>query len=117
MKIIEIKILKDWQKIKSEIKNKKEIILFKYSPACSVSFTAGRIFEKWVDNNKSHENYIAAKINVIESREVSSNVETETGIKHESPQIIWINSNGEVKWDESHFGITESNLNKQLTLT
>ena len=115
MKIFEIKTLNDWQKIKSDPKNKKEIILFKYSPICSVSFTAGRIFEEWL-NNKADQNFIAAKINVIESREVSNNVESETGIRHESPQIIWINSNGEVKWNESHFGITESNLNKQLCL-
>lgn len=117
MKIIEIKTLKDWQKIKSEIKNNKEIILFKYSPICSLSFTAGRIFEEWIDNYKDSENFIAAKINVIESREVSNNVETETGIIHQSPQIIWIDLNWEVKWNESHIGITESNLNKQLTLT
>ena len=113
--MFEIKTLNDWQKIKSDQKNNKEIILFKYSPICSVSFTAGRILEEWLNNNNVDTNFIAAKINVIESREVSNNVERETGIRHESPQIIWINSKGEVKWKESHFGITESNLNKQLT--
>lgn len=113
MEIIELKTLNDWQNLKSQ--NEKRIILFKYSPICSLSFTAGRILEGWSSGISADESIIIAKVNVIQQRDISNKIESETGIMHESPQVIWFNQDGSVRWHESHFGISELSLNKQLT--
>ena len=109
--ISEVHTKEDWEKIKSEALNKNEIIVFKFSPICTVSFTAGKILDLWLSKLSLDNNLDVIKINVIESRELSNIIATETDIKHESPQLIWFDDNRKIKWSYSHFRISEVQLN------
>jgi bacillithiol system protein YtxJ len=53
------------------------------------------------------------EIVVQEARSLSELVARETGIRHESPQIILFR-NGEAVWNTSHHGITVESLRKAL---
>ena len=112
--IIELKDSDDWVRIKTESKGKNEVIILKYSPICTVSFTAGKILEAWLAHKNIISNLTVAKVNVIDERSVSKLIEEETGIKHESPQLIWFDKSGKVKWHGSHFMISENSLLNQM---
>ena len=47
---------------------------------------------------------------MIAARELSRGVAKELGVKHESPQAIWLDLSGSVRWHESHGGITADAL-------
>ena len=53
------------------------------------------------------------EIVVQETRPLSDLVARETGIRHESPQVILFR-NGEAVWNTSHHGITAESLRKAL---
>jgi bacillithiol system protein YtxJ len=53
------------------------------------------------------------EIVVQESRSLSDLVARETGIRHESPQVILFR-NGEPVWNTSHHGITAESLREAL---
>ena len=107
-----IKSETDWQKLKE---NKiGETLLFKYSPMCGVSFSVERKFDKWLDEISESENLNCAKVNVITSRALSREIAVELNVPHESPQVIWLNKEGAVKWHASHHNITEEELNSNL---
>jgi bacillithiol system protein YtxJ len=53
------------------------------------------------------------EIVVQEARPLSDLVARETGIRHESPQVILFR-NGKAVWNASHHGITAENLREAL---
>ena len=53
------------------------------------------------------------EIVVQEARSLSDLVARETGIRHESPQVILLR-NGEAVWNTSHHGITAESLREAL---
>ncbi len=53
------------------------------------------------------------EIVVQEARPLSDLVARETGIRHESPQVILFR-NGEAVWNTSHHGISVASLRKAL---
>ncbi|MNV97138.1 hypothetical protein D3C71_1922260 [compost metagenome] len=55
--------------------------------------------------------YILVK--VIESRPVSNQIAEDTGVKHASPQILYI-KNKETVWNTSHWAITEEHMTAVL---
>jgi bacillithiol system protein YtxJ len=73
------------------------VILFKHSSTCPIS-------------SKAYEQMSQVKTDVSlvvvqRAREVSSEIASRTGIRHESPQTIIVR-NGEAVWSASHFDIT-----------
>jgi len=109
----EITNSQDGDNLISQIKNGQELIVFKYSTTCSVSYTAQNIFNVWLKSLKDHTDLIIVKVDVIKRRELSNKIEQQTGVRHESPQIIWLYS-GTVKWHASHFEISAKALSAQL---
>jgi len=91
-----------------------QVVIFKYSPVCPVSYFVEKSFNEWFNNLPDDTKLIAVKINVIDSRPLSREVSEEFNIRHESPQAIWLNENGEVKWQASHSRIREKDLTGQL---
>jgi len=73
------------------------VIIFKHSTTCPISAAAYREMSKVKD--------AVALVVVQRSRDVSLEVETRTGIEHESPQAI-ILRNGVAVWNASHWSIT-----------
>lgn len=107
--ISDLKTNDDYSSLLEESRE-KPIFLFKHSSACPVSAMAWRAFSKFAH---SEDNAKYWKVLVIEDRPLSMQVASETGIRHQSPQVILFH-NGEPVWNESHWSISENSLNKAL---
>lgn len=107
----EIQSQDEYQKMK-EYSTENPVLLFKHSTTCPISgeaYEQYQTFLKNADQNTVH----AYLIKVIENRELSNQVEADTQIKHESPQIFLI-KNKEVAWHTSHSDITADAIENQL---
>ncbi|GAA4878519.1 bacillithiol system redox-active protein YtxJ [Paenibacillus vulneris] len=90
----------------------KPIVVLKHSTACPVSFNALKEYEAYLQNKPNSDvDYVLVK--VIESRPVSNQIAEDTGVKHASPQILYI-KNKETIWNTSHWAITEEHMTAVL---
>ncbi|MFP4978545.1 bacillithiol system redox-active protein YtxJ [Paenibacillus sp. CN-4] len=78
-------------------------LLFKHSTTCPISAKAYEEFQAYARDNDTP----AAIVHVIEDRPLSNKIAEDFGIKHESPQIFLV-ENGDVRWNASHWKITQS---------
>ena len=77
--------------------NEQPVVLFKHSNSCPISAAAHRALKQ-----------LGAEVSIVvvqESRDLSREVETRTGVRHESPQALVLR-NGEAVWTASHFDVT-----------
>ncbi|HXV65419.1 MAG TPA: bacillithiol system redox-active protein YtxJ [Vicinamibacteria bacterium] len=77
-------------------------IVYKHSPLCGLSERARHEAERFLSNHPGQEIH---EVDVIEDRQVSDYIETRTGIRHESPQIIVLRD-GKAVWCASHSRVT-----------
>jgi bacillithiol system protein YtxJ len=83
----------------------KTVLVFKHSNACPISARAYREMEK-----------LDGQVNLIEIQavpELSREVESMTGVRHESPQVILLRD-GKAVWNASHFDVNVSSVSKAL---
>ncbi|GJQ62648.1 MAG: hypothetical protein SCALA702_17010 [Melioribacteraceae bacterium] len=109
LKFVELTSKEDLTKFFEDKSAKK--IIFKYSPICGISHNAEREFEMWKEHF-SGENVIAAVVDVIFGKELSSIIAVKTGVVHASPQILVLDENNNVLSDTSHYSITRSYLDE-----
>jgi len=79
--------------------NDAPVVLFKHSSTCPISSAAYKQMSQ-----------VAMDVSLVvvqRARDVSSEIATRTGIRHESPQTIVLR-NGEAVWAASHFDITKN---------
>jgi bacillithiol system protein YtxJ len=81
-------------------------LLLKHSLVCPVSTRAFQQYERFCD---AHPDVPTGWIDVIGQRPWSQEVETRTGLRHESPQAIWLRD-GQAVWNASHFDVTAAAL-------
>jgi bacillithiol system protein YtxJ len=81
-------------------------IVFKHSRTCAVSWAARREVERFQKGNPELPVYT---VTVQKQRELSRAIEQQTGIRHESPQVIFFKS-GHAIHSASHEDVTEENL-------
>ena len=78
--------------------------LFKHSTRCSISSMAkARLTDISFDDNSFYY------LDLLSYRDLSSLMETELGVEHQSPQLILL-KDGKVVGSLSHNGISESNI-------
>ena len=77
-------------------------IVFKHSTTCGISSRARAEAERFV---AEHPECTVYEVDVHESRPLSNYIESKTGIRHESPQLLVLR-HGEVVWHESHGRVT-----------
>ncbi len=82
------------------------VLVFKHSTACPVSWAAQAQVNRF---RLSNPDVPVRMLLVIQDRSVSQQLAALTGIRHESPQIIFIR-NGAVAANISHGEITEARL-------
>jgi len=82
-------------------------VIFKHSRACRRSQAAYRIFAKFCSEQPNARMFL---ISVLDSRSVSVFVEKETGVTHESPQVLALRK-GVVFAHAAHHKITSTFLN------
>lgn len=89
-----------------KIAGQESFVVFKASTTCNISQDAFREFEAFMSNNPNINSYY---LYVQEARPLSNYIADKYGIKHESPQVLYIKG-GRVIWNESHWRITEESL-------
>ena len=78
------------------LSHSQPVIIFKHSTTCPISSAAHRQMSR-----------VGAEVSLVvvqSARDVSNEIASRTGIRHESPQVIVL-KNGEVVWSASHFDI------------
>ncbi len=100
----------DFKKLVEDSTN-KPVFLFKHSSACPVSARAWRAFSGFAE---SEANAGFWRVLVIEDRPLSMQIADDTGIHHQSPQVILFYK-GEPLWNESHWSISEKSLSAALS--
>ena len=76
--------------------NSRPVVIFKHSNSCPISAVAYREMED-LDGDVS-------LIEVQSARDVSLEIASRTGVRHESPQVI-ILRDGKAVWNASHFDV------------
>ena len=84
-------------------------LLLKHSTTCPISAKAHEEFHAYLKDS----DIPAAIVHVIEDRPLSLQIADDFGIKHESPQIFLV-ENGEVRWNTSHWKITQSAIKEAV---
>ena len=106
----------DWQELTTDIqlneikeksKNKYQLI-FKHSTRCSLSSLVKNRLEKSAAASEI-DFYL---LDLIKFRPISEKISSDFSVFHESPQILLI-KDGECIYDESHLGITMSDIQMQ----
>jgi len=105
--------LEEWENEKRSALPSNELVVFKYSPICSISSSVESEFDSWYNKLPEEAKVSCIKIDVIDARPLSRHIAGELDVMHQSPQLIWVSGEGKVKWHESHYSITASKL-KQL---
>ena len=102
----EITSLPQWETVLQQSKD-KPFLLLKHSTTCPVSAAAYREF---TSSETELDKYL---VKVIESRPVSTEIESNLSVQHKSPQLFLV-SNEEPIWHTSHWNITESNITEAI---
>lgn len=89
----------------------RQIILFKHSTTCPTSSRAWREVQNFI--KESSDEVLVGMIKVFESRPVSSQATEELGLKHQSPQVLFVRER-QVLWHASHQEVTQAKLMKAL---
>ena len=87
------------------LSHERPVLLFKHSLTCPISAAAYKEMSDFEGD--------ISLIVVQQARDVSREVESVTGIRHESPQAI-ILRNGKAVWNLSHWKITRSAVEAAL---
>ena len=112
--VIEIRTVEEFEQKLSSQENHNDILICKFSPYCSISLNAERVFFKWLESLPEKVNLNVIKVDVISARPVSNHIANLFKIRHESPQIIWLSDESKIRWQGSHFQISADNLNEAL---
>lgn len=103
----EITTIEEWDDIFNKSAEKDQIIL-KHSTTCPVSTNALDEYNAYLKENPN-KNIDYTMVKVRESRPVSNKIEEDLGLKHESPQIIYI-KNKERYWSATHWSVTKAHM-------
>lgn len=107
----EIQTVEEWDDALRQT-DTRPLLLLKHSTACPISAEALREYEAYLTNERKEDvNYLLVK--VIESREVSNKIADDLGIKHKSPQIIFVKDQQAV-WNASHWDVTQTAIRNTL---
>ena len=77
-------------------------VLFKHSTRCGISSSALSEMEQLAGRHPGIPVYL---VDVIADRRVASQVASATGVRHQSPQVIVVES-GVASWSTSHFRVS-----------
>ena len=108
----ELTTVTEWEKV-WEQSAEQPVLVLKHSTQCPISANAFKESEAYLQNNPRDDvNYVLVK--VIESRDVSNKIAADTGVKHESPQLLFV-QNKQATWNASHWDITKKAVSEALS--
>lgn len=89
------------------------LVVFKHSLTCPVSSAALREFNRFLEGRPADDNVAYHLIEIQKHRDVSNEVASLSGVRHESPQALLFKS-GKATWNASHWSITADALNQAV---
>ncbi|WP_054028687.1 bacillithiol system redox-active protein YtxJ [Bacillus sp. FJAT-28004] len=107
----EITTIEEWNGVLDKSSERGQMIL-KHSTSCPVSANALREYEDYLKSNPN-QNVDYNLVKVIESRPVSNQIAEDINVKHESPQMIYIQNKSKY-WATSHWSVTKAHLTAVL---
>ncbi|MFN0204824.1 MAG: bacillithiol system redox-active protein YtxJ [Planctomycetota bacterium] len=84
------------------------VLIFKHSTRCPISAAAHEEFMDFLSHRAAGKPFCALVL-VVEQRPISLEIEKRVGVKHESPQALWV-KNRAVAGSLSHGAITSEAL-------
>jgi len=94
--------LSQWEALLQESHN-QSVLVFKHSTRCSISTMAlDRINRSW--KPEMEKNYSAWYLDLLNYREISNRIASDTGVEHQSPQMLLL-KDGKCLKAESHQSI------------
>ncbi len=95
-----------------KVSQEKPVILFKHSTRCSISSNAlSRLERKW--ESTTDEKVHLYLLDLIRHRQISDEISVQTGVEHESPQLIVLHK-GRILYQASHNGIAYEEILESL---
>ena len=105
----------------------RPVFVYKHSTVCPVSARAADHYHDFADgegdadgNSGGNSDEDASmltplftQVMVIENRDLSNEIESRLGIRHESPQLLLLRD-GKVAWHASHFSISGKSMKSAL---
>lgn len=105
----------------------RPVFVYKHSTVCPVSARAADHYHDFADgegdadgNSGGNSDEDAStlrplftQVMVIENRDLSNEIESRLGVRHESPQLLLLRD-GKVAWHASHFSISTDNIKSAL---
>ena len=108
MSWIQLTSVQQLEEMKQKSKDKPQVI-FKHSTRCSVSSMAKNRLERKEFPREADFYYL----DLIANRNISSQIEQDFNVYHESPQVLVI-KDGKCVYDESHSGISMEDIKDQV---
>lgn len=102
----------DEQQLKQIFESERAVI-FKHSTRCPISAHAFSEMERFHQGNPDIRFFV---VHVVEDEPLSDYVTRNTGVRHESPQLLLL-ERGTVRWHASHFDVAASSLERRLGIT
>ncbi len=87
------------------------VVIYKHSPICEISADALDEIHGFLA--QAPAGLDVRIVDVLSARPASQHIETRTGVRHESPQVLVL-ARGEVVWNASHRRVTAAALNEAL---
>lgn len=87
------------------------LLLLKHSTRCPVSTAALEEFEAYERDGRT--DLVYAIVLVVEHRPISLQIAEDIGLKHESPQILFIEKQEKV-WSANHWAVTKRHMKAVL---
>jgi bacillithiol system protein YtxJ len=92
-----------------KISMNEKVLLFKFSPNCSINYIVKMFLEReWSNGEMKMNTYL---VDIVSNKDISAEVAKEFGVEHESPQVLII-SGGKADYAASHGKIVYSELKK-----
>ncbi|RCX22537.1 bacillithiol system protein YtxJ [Fontibacillus phaseoli] len=107
----EITTLEEWNEIVKKSSTRGQVIL-KHSTTCPVSSNALHEYEQYLKDT-ANEQIDYTLVKVIEFRSISNQIAEDLGLKHESPQIIFVKDQSKY-WSASHWAVTKAHMTAVL---
>ena len=107
----ELTTLEEWtQRLATSTEN--PFFVFKHSTTCPISARAKDRVDTFLGSaGEDVPEFLLVK--VIESRNVSNEIGTQLGVRHQSPQLIFVKENTNA-WNASHHLITDEGIQEAL---
>lgn len=90
--------------------NRQPVWIFKHSLTCPISAAAWMEFQSFA-GGQPEDGAVYVLIEVQRARQVSNEVASRTGVRHQSPQAILLRG-GAVAWHASHWSIDTASLQR-----